>query len=463
MKSARIRLLIGIGVVLAVALAAFATLTYLLTERRLDADLDAMLRTRAFALSRLVDSNHLRVQSYVEQGLELERGGFYLQLFDGRGELIDKSQNLAEPIPLTDATKRIAPNRTEALLENRTGPHGEPLRIATFARVDRPGNPRDLWLYAQAIVSLQPRNAELQKLRGWLGVGALATLVLALGVTGLLVRQWQRSVAAVEKTAREISTQNLSRQRVFVSTDDAELARLAQAFNELLDRLDALHETQQRFVADASHELRTPLTILRGEIEVALRRPRSPAEYEATLRSNLDEIKRLGRLVENLLALARADSGEALPQREELDLAEIIRAVAGRLAPLASSREVELAVESPATIPVRGSAVGLERIVFNLTENAILHSPAGETVTLRAALGEDGASLAIEDAGPGIAPEHLPHLFERFFRVDAARSRADGGAGLGLAIVEALAKAHGARLEVASEIGRGSTFTVRGL
>jgi len=459
MKSIRHRLLAGAAAVLAVAVGAFATLAYLLVARSLDADLDSQLRTRAFALSRLTDMNSPRVLPYVEQGLELERGGFFLQLFGGDGKLLAKSANLAEPLPLPDTVRTAASSRTEAILGEADSPRGR-VRLATYARADGPQFPRKAQFFAQAGVALAERDARLGTLRLWLIAAAPLVFAAAMAVTWLLIASWQRSVHTIEETARQISTQNLSRQRVFVASDDAELAHLAQAFNELLDRLDAAHTTQQRFVADASHELRTPLTILRGEIEVALRRPRSTGEYAVTLQSNLEEIKRLGRLVENLLELARADAGESPLAREPVDLADVIRNTAGRLAPLASARGVEIEVAAPEPAWVNGDAVALERVAFNLIENAINHSPPGESV--RVTLAESGGTvqLAVSDTGPGISPEHLPHVFERFYRVDQSRPRVQPGAGLGLAIVRTLVTAHGGKIGAASEVGRGSTFTV---
>jgi heavy metal sensor kinase len=248
---------------------------------------------------------------------------------------------------------------------------------------------------------------------------------------------------------------------LFVPKDEDEIARLARAFNELLDRLESAHGTQQRFLADASHELRTPLTVLRGEIEVALRRERPADEYREVLESSREEIERLARLTENLLSLARSDAGEGLVTREAVDLAALCVGVREAMSGMAEQKRMKLTVEASEAVFVNGDAGALERVCLNLVENAIRYSPAGENVTLQVVNENGEAVLSVSDTGPGIGAEHLPHLFERFYRVDKARSREQGGAGLGLAIVEALVKAHGGSVSVSGVVGQGTTFTIR--
>jgi heavy metal sensor kinase len=270
-------------------------------------------------------------------------------------------------------------------------------------------------------------------------------------------------VASLEEAARGLASGELGIRRLFVPSDDAELAALAKAFNQLIDRLEASHLTQQRFTADASHELRTPLTVLRGEIEVALRKPRSAEEYRDVLVSNKEEIERLSRLTENMLALAHVDVGDAITQRELVNVSEVCSTVINRLQNLAAERQMIIQHEDTTTEPlsVNGDRVALERVMFNLVENAVRYSPTGENVTVRVSKAPPWIEIQIIDTGGGIAPEHLPHLFERFYRVDKARSRTHGGSGLGLSIVKALVEAHGGSVSVSSEVGHGSTFTVR--
>jgi len=315
--------------------------------------------------------------------------------------------------------------------------------------------------YAQGGVRISERDRPLRQLGFWLAGCAGAALLLAWVGLDFVIRQWGAPLAALSDTARKVNPSNLTHHRLFAPSDTPELAQLATTFNELLDRIEAAHVSQNRFVADASHELRTPLTILRGEIDVALRRPRSPAEYADVLQSSREEIERLSRLVDNLMTLARADAGEALVRREPVDFTAIARDVCRKLAAFAEQRKVTLTCEAPDSAVVSGDSVALTQLLFNLIENALRYTPAGESAKVSVTRSDTEIAVEVADHGSGISPEHLPHLFERFYRVDKARSREFGGAGLGLSIVKTLAEAHDGSVEVRSEVGQGSTFTVR--
>ena len=200
---------------------------------------------------------------------------------------------------------------------------------------------------------------------------------------------------------------------------------------------------------------------MRAEIEIALRRERAPADYQRTLDSNRHELERLSSLVENLLALAALDSTKPQQEKSPVHLALVCRDVAEQLSPLAAAHNVRLQLELSESVTTSGDVFSLERAVRNLVENAIRHTPAGEQIVIRAGVNGGEARVEVTDAGVGIAPEHLPHLFERFYRVDTARTRNHGGAGLGLAIVKAIVEARGGTVSVESKLGAGSTFTLR--
>jgi heavy metal sensor kinase len=339
---------------------------------------------------------------------------------------------------------------------------GRSYRVATHPRRDQWGGP--VVMYAQALMALDDLHAREQRLRTWLFAGGLVMLSSGAAASWALSRLWLRSVTVMEETARNLGAGDLGRRRLFVPSDDAELAALAGAFNNLLDRLEVAHTAQQRFTADASHELRTPLTILRGEIEVALRRPRSAEEYRDVLLSNKEEIERLSRLTENMLALAHVDVGDAVAQREPVNMAEVCSVVTAKLQPLAAEKGIALTLDAPddgGALSVMGDRVALERVMHNLVENAIRYTPPDESVNVRLSKQDAQVRVDVSDSGSGIAPEHLPLLFDRFYRVDKARSRAHGGSGLGLSIVRALVEAHGGTVQVESQVGSGSTFTVR--
>jgi signal transduction histidine kinase len=230
--------------------------------------------------------------------------------------------------------------------------------------------------------------------------------------------------------------------------------RLAQASAQV-------QAAQHRFVADAAHELGTPLAVLRGEIDLALRRERNAADYRGALTSCREEIERLSLLSENLLSLASADAGQPLIHPAACDAASIARTVHQRHARLAEGKGVTFVLAAPSVLPWHADTLAIEQILGNLLTNAFRHTPAGESVTLTAAAEPGGIVFKIADTGEGIPPAHLPRLFDRFHRVDKARSRHSGGAGLGLAIVKTLVEAHRGTVSMESTLGKGSVFVCR--
>jgi signal transduction histidine kinase len=224
-------------------------------------------------------------------------------------------------------------------------------------------------------------------------------------------------------------------------------------------------EHMRRFMADAAHELRTPLTVVRSRAEIALQQPRSASEYASALRGIESETKRLGTLVEDLLILARADAGERPIARERVYLDDVTLDAAGAARAVAQGKGVELNVDEFDEAPVEGDATLLRQLVMILLDNAVKFTPRGGQVRVRVGAPNDRPLLVVEDTGVGITPEQLSHVFERFYRGDPARTRANGnsadGAGLGLSIAKWIADAHGAEIALASEPGRGTKVTVR--
>ncbi|WP_407073049.1 sensor histidine kinase [Prosthecobacter sp.] len=460
MTSLRSRLLISFTALLAAALLMFGVIGWLVAREAMANDVDDFLRAKATLLGRLVTANRLRIEPWMEQEMQVQERHFMLQVFDAEGGFAGKSSNLAAAIPLSDEARRSEHPAGNAVIETLYM-DGRAYRAATHPRREVWGDP--VTLYAQALMPLDAVHARERRLLAWLvgcGMGMLAAGALA---AWHLSRQWLRSVSNLEEAARGLSRAELGLRRLFVPADDAELAALAGSFNQLLDRLEGAHAAQQRFTADASHELRTPLTVLRGEIEVALRKPRSAEEYREVLVSNKEEIERLSRLTENMLALAHVDVGEALAQRELVNVSELCAGVTAKLQALAAERRIALAHDdgNEGPLSVKGDRMALERVMVNLIENALRYTPGGESVTVRVSKLPPWIEVEVIDTGGGIAAEHLPHLFERFYRVDKARSRAHGGSGLGLSIVKALVEAHGGSVSVRSEVGKGSVFMVR--
>ena len=460
MKSLRARLFISFTALLAAAMVVFGVIVWLVAREAMTNDLDDFLRSKATLLGRLVSANRLRMEPWIEQELQVQERHFMLQVFAADGSVAGKSSNLAHAIPLSDEARRSEHPAGNAVIETLYA-DGRAYRAATHPRRELWGDP--VVLYAQALMPLEAVHARERRLLVWLVSCGVAMLAAGVVAAWHLSRQWLRTVANLEEAARGLSSAELGLRRLFVPADDAELAVLAASFNLLLDRLESAHVAQQRFTADASHEMRTPLTVLRGEIEVALRKPRSAEEYREVLASNKEEIERLSRLTENMLALAQVDVGDGITQRELVNVSELCDGVVVRLQGLAGEKRITLQHEDVTNEPlsVSGDRIALERVVANLVENAVRYSPAGEQVTVRVSKVVPWIEVQVIDTGGGIAQEHLPYLFERFYRVDKARSRVHGGSGLGLSIVKALAAAHGGSVSVTSQVGQGSIFTVR--
>ena len=240
------------------------------------------------------------------------------------------------------------------------------------------------------------------------------------------------------------------------------MARLVDTLNEMLARIEQVFEAQRRFTADASHELRSPLSRLRAELEVTLRRPREPMEYQEALQSCLSEVERLSGLTEGLLTLARLEAGEGRDTpAQSVPLARIVDDVVARLGPEARRREVAVLVDAADDPSVKMAPAAAGLVVANVLDNAMKFSPRGGRVRIHVAKEEGAAVLDVSDGGPGVLPEEVPRLFERFYRGSAAKGSDTPGVGLGLAICRLLVEAQGGGISIASAPGAGATVRVR--
>lgn len=268
-----------------------------------------------------------------------------------------------------------------------------------------------------------------------------------------------RPIEIITTTARQIGATDLSR-RIGLKTTD-ELGELSRTFDEMITRLQTSFERQRRFLADASHELRTPLSVIEAEATLMLRRPRDQEDYQRSLELVASEAGRMTKLIDDMLVLARADSGELEMHPRQVVLEELVEEAVERISRLAQPKKQELRLEGIEQESwLNGDPPLLIGLFYNLLSNAVKYSPEGGRITVT--VERNGATevrVKVQDSGQGIAPEHLPYLFERFYRVDSARTRS-GSSGLGLAIAQWTAHLHGGRVEVASEPGRGSVFTV---
>ncbi len=452
-QSIRWRLQLWHGLLLFAALVAlwFAALYLAVERRRLQAD-----ERVAAAMSGLMPAVNARtIDAKTARDLRLpervraqfgppEDGLCYFLVWHSDGTVLARSEHAGTAPPETSAWPAVATSETGPREETRTsGTRRERLRQTV----------RGLYV----LVGTDTARDTAAALRETAKLGFVAVIVLALNLAGgwWIVGRALRPVVAITRTANMIADGDLS-ERINTRDTASELGALAQVLNRTFSRLQESFARQARFTADASHELRTPVAVILAESRGTLSRPRDPAAYQDALNVCAETAAGMGKLIDALLQLARLDSGEHLPQRTRTALAPLI---ATAIEPLRTGR-VQLTTALDEVHALVDPDL-MRQVVVNLVCNAIEYTPDGGTVSLELRGGDldTPALLRISDTGCGIPPEHLPHLFDRFHRVDPART--DRHFGLGLSIVKAIADAHGATLEIQSTPGLGSTCTLR--
>jgi heavy metal sensor kinase len=376
---------------------------------------------------------------------------------DAYGRVVDRTQGLAGQPLSVSLDARVNGLKGLTTFETRLDLGEHPVRVVTVPVQMGEAVP----YLVLAAASLEGVEDALRRTSTILLVLTPSVFVLSLLGGRLLVGRSLQPVDEMTRAALAMEPGRLKHRIEPPGTDD-EIARLASAFNEMIGRLERSFRQIQQFSADASHELRTPLTSIRGQAEVALMEDLPAAEYRRVLRSIVDDTERMSAIVENLLLLARADAEAVHLKREPVALDEVAMQVYEQMEGIARRKGVALDMEEMEDAPVLGDPLWLGQIVTNLVNNAVKYTPQGGSVTLSVRADAGGfASLAVADTGPGIPVEHLPHIFDRFYRVDSGRSRDAGGVGLGLNIAQWAAESHGGALEVVSEVGKGTTFTLK--
>jgi heavy metal sensor kinase len=307
-------------------------------------------------------------------------------------------------------------------------------------------------------LSLAETEATLSQFDRRVAGGAILFLILAVAGGFFLSRQALRPVAESVRRARRFDPEKLEGRLPRTGAGD-EIDELAATINGFLDRLAAYHAQVIRFTSDASHELRSPLAAMRAAVDVALQQPRSVAEYRDALASLGEQCERLTTLVNSLLLLARADAAEVPLRKDDLELGSLAGEVVEMFEPLAEERGIHLALDCSSPVPARGDHARLRQLVTNLLDNALRFTGPGGSVTVTVRQDGKSAILCVTDSGQGIPPEHLPHIFDRFYQADAAR--ASGGSGLGLSICRWIVEAHAGSIEAESEPGKGARFSVK--
>jgi heavy metal sensor kinase len=457
--SIRIKMTFWYGAVLAAVLAVFGATVYVMMQHQLRTRVDARLTQELSEVMEEVEeaSSDVRLKERLENRFN-HAGDYELQASNAEGVPIFRTKQLGSTLlPVPSAAKSFKHLDYESVpLGARTVSLGGLGRFRVSSELI-PGPSGTVVI--QAAISLAPDDHELSELLFVLCLAGPLALACALGGGYLLARKALAPVDHMSKAASEITASHLNR-RLDVPNPDDELGRLARTLNEMIGRLERSFEEIRRFTADAAHELRTPLTVLRSEAEVALRSPREPEQYRQVLEAMLEEVERLARLAEQLLFLSRKDAGLVPRVREPLRLDTLAEDVAELMRVIAEEKRLTLAADDLAPSHVVADEDQLRRVLVNLVDNAIKFTPPGGTVTIRCETAEDRVRLAVTDTGIGIAAEHLPHIFERFYRVDPSRSREAGGTGLGLAIGRAIAEAHSGCIRIESTVGVGTEATL---
>ncbi len=302
-------------------------------------------------------------------------------------------------------------------------------------------------------------NSQLSSFLKVLGYSALAVVVLVgVGFFAFSSRVF-KPVEKIAHIALSIGESDLNK-RINVTGDD-EIGRLAATLNGMIERLEVAFDRQRQFTSDASHELRTPLAVIQAESTLALDKKRSPEEYRRSLEVVSQEVNFMTGVIDKLLLLARTENGRDQPITAELiDVNRLVGEIASALSPLAEENQLDVKVVSQASLIIKGDRIKIRQLFLNILENAIKYTPRGGNIWVRCERSGQSALISIKDSGIGIQEEHLPYIFQRFYRVDKSRSRTHGGTGLGLAIAKSIAESHGGKIEVESQAGQGSNFRV---
>jgi heavy metal sensor kinase len=457
--SLRVRLTLWYGTALVSVLVVCGVILYGALAKALKEHVDRSLEETAAVAERSLEEHRfgpfLLYEDLSQDFPELATLDKFFQIFGPTGQITIQSPNIqSREIPLS-RTALEAALAGQTTFESVRFSGEPPIRLisvpvrhgGTLVNIVRVGT------------SLQPLEETLHRLLIILLITMPLALLASLGGGWFLAGRALRPVGAITQAAERIAGGDLT-QRLSVSTAQDEIGRLAATFNAMIGRLEASFRQIRQFTSDASHELRTPLTVLKGETELALRRPRSADDYRSVLESSLEEIDRMSRIVDELLFLSRADLGEIKMESRPVRLDQLFDDLKRQAEVLGHEQSVQIVTGMIEPATVAGDDMRLRELVLNLLDNAIKYSPPGGRVEMSVVTQDGTARLSVSDQGIGVSLEEQAHIFDRFYRTDAARAHTKKGTGLGLAICQWIVDAHHGTIEVHSEPGKGSTFTV---
>jgi heavy metal sensor kinase len=440
--------------ILAVILGVFSASLYFSARQELQAELADRLSRQGRAFADFVIEQEGEVLRGVHPNVA-EPVGDYLQASDARAVVLDaQRKTLYRSADVPETALAADDLRSEAPKIVPVGPSKRTFRFVSLRAVDPQGQEIGWIAYG---LDEGPVHDRLRRLLLYFAVFVPVVLAVSSYVGHLFVKGAMAPVETLRAQAQRISRSSLS-ERVPLPEAKGELRELATTFNEMLERLEKSFEQLRTFTSNASHELKTPLAVLRTEIELALSRRGEPIDHPALLASIAEEVARMTRVVENMMLLAQLDARQAPLRKVPVDLSAVATAIAEDARIMGEARKVAVKASwiAPGVV-VTGDEAAIRRVVMNLIENAIKYNREGGEVKLSVWAEEGSARIEVADDGPGIPPEHLPKLFERFHRVDKGSGK---GTGLGLSICKALVAAHDGRIDVKSQVGVGTTFHV---
>jgi heavy metal sensor kinase len=439
------------------ALLAFGVSVYLGLERYLDWTLQAMLASECRTigtelLSQLPGKNRDWLETEINEAYAPEVNARFIRVYrEGKGVIYLSG---APKDGAFDPSQIPSYDKKDGARQVRVG-SGQQLLINGMSFTTPDGSQ----FLVESGIPYQQIQLVLHGLLLTLAIYTPFVVFLAIGGGYWLMRRSLRPVDEITERAEGITSSNLSERLPVIRTGD-ELERLSIALNRMIGRLEDAFQHINRFSADASHELRTPLTILQLELEGIINNQPLSGSLEEQIVSALEETHLMSRIVESLLTISRLDAGEARLDRSRLDLSDLATSTADEMRVLAQDKSISLRMSTQENVCVEGDRTRLQQVVANLIDNAIKYTPEGGSVEVKVQNQGANAVLEVTDNGVGIPTTAITHVFERFYRVDKARSRASGGAGLGLSIVKAICTAHGGEIALSSEEGRGSSFRV---
>jgi two-component system, OmpR family, sensor kinase len=459
MRSLRFRLTVWYVVWLSVVFISFGSIIYFASKHHLENTLKQLLFRRVAQVAGLLQNPGLiedpaRLRTEIETRFAPEVNGRFIRITHSNGKELYRSQAPQDASFDPETIPSAGMPKTEQMFARYVLSDGH----AVFVALTPTGVAEKRYL-VEFGASAESVQSVLQQLLVAFGIALPALVLVAVGGGYFLIRQAMQPVDQVIKTAEQISSHNL-RAGVPVAATGDELQRLSTALNNTFRRLDEAFQHNKRFMADASHELRTPLTVVQCQLEAVRELTAENVQAREIVGNTLEEVQRLTRIVEELFTICRLDAGEAHEESVHFDLGSLVAVMTEQMSVLADDKKIRI-TRTVARVDVYGDRARLKQVAVNLINNAIIYTPAGGKIHVAVYAEHEKAVLEVVDDGIGIPAEALPHVFERFYRVDKARSRAGGGAGLGLSIVRSICNAHGGTVEVESSEGKGSRFIVK--